>query len=546
MGHDDERPLGTTDPGSGAPLAFGERVARVLLQRTPLGALVRRVARIRASVHAKLLGAFLLTALLLVAMAVMSFQTITSMSRKARLLDQARARVDASREVEHAVGVQLDATRNAVTLRDVSAIDEIVRENNRLIDRLAGIEGRASPGVREAIDRIRVTEDRVRATILHTAHLMREGSVDEALELHLTEGTPLYREIGRLVTHLVQVEEAEMDQVRESVRGATVQAFIVIGAFSVASIVLALVLGFVISWSFITPVHAAGAFLGEVAKGNFGGTIDVPNRDEFGLLARRMNRMSRELHDLYEAQRTLNAELARASQATSDCLASMSHERRTPLNAILGFNELILGDIYGEVPPELREPITDIQNSGRHLLRLINNVLDLSKIEAGRMELVVVDYSVQDTALSVTTALRPLAAQKGLELIGTVPADLPMACGDSGRISQCLMNLGGNALKFTHEGRVELAVELRGEDLYYRVTDTGTGIAQDRLETVFGEFEQADATIAKQFGGTGLGLSITKKFVEMHGGRIWVESELGKGSTFWFTIPLRVEGATSA
>ena len=127
-----------------------------------------------------------------------------------------------------------------------------------------------------------------------------------------------------------------------------------------------------------------------------------------------------------------------------------------------------------------------------------------------------------------------------------MPDDIPVACGDAGRITQCLMNLVGNALKFTQQGRIEVAVDLRDGILHYRVSDTGTGIAEDRFETVFGEFRQADATVAGQFGGTGLGLSITKKFVEMHGGRIWVESELGKGSTFSFTIPLRMERAETA
>jgi signal transduction histidine kinase len=162
------------------------------------------------------------------------------------------------------------------------------------------------------------------------------------------------------------------------------------------------------------------------------------------------------------------------------------------------------------------------------------------------MELALSDYSVQDTVLSVLTGLRPLATQKGLDLVSAVPDDIPLACGDAGRITQCLMNLVGNALKFTQQGRIEVAVDLRGDALHYRVADTGTGIAEDRLESVFAEFRQADATIANQFGGTGLGLSITKTFVEMHGGRIGVESELGKGSTFWFTIPLRVERVETA
>ena len=140
-----------------------------------------------------------------------------------------------------------------------------------------------------------------------------------------------------------------MSQLRQDVEMANQRATLVMGGFAVASIFLALVLGFVISWSFIRPVRAAEDFLGRVAKGDFAATIDVPNRDEFGALAARMNQMGLELHQLYEHERTLNAELQRASQAKSEFLASMSHELRTPLNAILGFNEMILGEIYGEV-----------------------------------------------------------------------------------------------------------------------------------------------------------------------------------------------------
>lgn len=235
-----------------------------------------------------------------------------------------------------------------------------------------------------------------------------------------------------------------------------------------------------------------------------------------------------------------------ASRHKSDFLASVSHELRTPLNAILGFNELILGEVYGEVPADLKVPLTDVQNSGRHLLGLINNVLDLSKIEAGRMELALSDYLVSDVVDSVRNSLRSLATAKGLALDTAVADGIPLAHGDPGRISQSLMNLAGNALKFTPRGRILIAVEQAGDLLHFRVADTGIGIAPDRLATVFDEFRQGDVTIAREFGGTGLGLSITRKFVEMHGGRVWVDSTLGKGSTFWFAIPLRVEaGRTS-
>ena len=234
-----------------------------------------------------------------------------------------------------------------------------------------------------------------------------------------------------------------------------------------------------------------------------------------------------------------------ASRHKSDFLANVSHELRTPMNAILGFNEMILGEVYGEVPTDLKVPLTDIQNSGRHLLRLINNVLDLSKIEAGRMELSLGTYSVQDTVESVRASLRSLAADKQIEFVAAVPDDIPLGYGDGGRITQCLLNLAGNALKFTRHGRVELSAALHDDRLVYRVADTGIGIAADKIDTIFAEFRQGDASITSEFGGTGLGLSIAKKFVEMHGGRIWVESELGKGSTFFFAIPLRLDRGTT-
>jgi signal transduction histidine kinase len=295
-------------------------------------------------------------------------------------------------------------------------------------------------------------------------------------------------------------------------------------------------------------VQKAHGFLSEVAKGNFAATIQVPNRDEFGALAAHMNHMSQELHRLYDDQRRasqelekLNAQLQQASEAKSNFLANMSHELRTPMNAILGFVEMMLDEIYGEVPPQLREPLVDVQTNGKHLLRLINDVLDLSKIEAGRMELVLAEYSVHDVVETTRTSLQSLALEKGLDFTTEVDDSIPLAFGDGKRITQCLMNLVGNALKFSKHGRVAVSVEQQGKDLLYRVSDTGIGIPEAELENIFGEFQQVDTAITREFSGTGLGLNITKKFVEMHGGRIWVESQLGVGSTFFFTVPLRMD-----
>ena len=156
------------------------------------------------------------------------------------------------------------------------------------------------------------------------------------------------------------------------------------------------------------------------------------------------------------------------------------------------------------------------------------------------MELSLGDYSVQDTVASVHSTLKPLAADKGLEFLADAPGDIPLAYGDAGRIAQCLMNLAGNSLKFTKQGRVAIKVAQENGLLRYSVSDTGIGIPREKIDSLFTEFKQTDATIASEYGGTGLGLSISKKFVEMHGGRIWVESEVGKGSAFIFEIPLRV------
>jgi signal transduction histidine kinase len=257
--------------------------------------------------------------------------------------------------------------------------------------------------------------------------------------------------------------------------------------------------------------------------------------------------MGRELARLYEGERqashqlrALNAELERASKAKSDFLASMSHELRTPLNAVLGFTEMILDDVYGELPPQVRGPIADIQTCGTQLLRLINDVLDLAKIEAGRMELDLGEYVVEDVVNTVRLSLHALAAEKGLEFLAAVEPDIPLAVGDAKRLTQCLTNLAGNAIKFTSQGRVEIRVERQEEVLLFRVSDSGIGIPPDQIGHIFEEFRQADPTITREFGGTGLGLSITKRFVELHGGHIWVESEAGKGSTFFFSILLRV------
>jgi signal transduction histidine kinase len=230
-----------------------------------------------------------------------------------------------------------------------------------------------------------------------------------------------------------------------------------------------------------------------------------------------------------------------ASQHKSQFLANMSHELRTPLNAILGYTELILDSIYGEPTEKMRAVLERLQANGKHLLNLINDVLDLSKIEAGQLSLDLGDYSLTDVVYTVVTAVEPLATGKALALTADVGKDLQIGHGDGRRLAQVLLNLVGNAIKFTDQGNVEIkAVAVDGQ-FTVAVSDTGPGIASSDQEKLFKEFQQGDNTITRQKGGTGLGLAISKRIIEMHGGRIWVESEIGKGSTFAFTIPVQVK-----
>ena len=533
------------------PAGWGERIAYFFLDRTPLGKLVHWVAGIKSSVHAKLVTGFMLVTLLVVAMGGLSLQAITKMSHQSILLDEAHKRVEWSRQIQHALALQMNFTAMALLVRDEATVEKILRENNRFNNTLGLIAEAAMPEEQDVIQRIRVAQGEALTAVADIANLLRDGKVNEAMTLQTSKGYPLYEQIAGLVDQIVIAEQSKMTGLRANVAAATRRTQILMGVFVISSILLAPLLGFVISWSFILPVRKAHGFLTEVAKGNFQATINVPNRDEFGDLAERMNQMSRELHSLYEDQRAaaqelqmLNARLTEASKAKSEFLANMSHELRTPMNAILGFIEMLLDDIYGEIPPHLREPLIDVQANGKHLLNLINDVLDLSKIEAGRMELVLGEYSVQDVVETVRTSLQSLALEKGLEFVAAADDDIPLAFGDGRRITQCLMNLVGNALKFCKRGRVAVWVERQGNDLLYHVSDTGIGIPKEELKNIFTEFQQVDTAITREFSGTGLGLNITKKFVEMHGGRIWAESELGKGSTFFFSIPLRVNGGT--
>jgi signal transduction histidine kinase len=226
-----------------------------------------------------------------------------------------------------------------------------------------------------------------------------------------------------------------------------------------------------------------------------------------------------------------------ASQHKSEFLASMSHELRTPLNAILGFSEVLADGMFGEVNDKQAEYLRDILESGRHLLSLINDILDLSKIEAGRMELEPTDFDLPSAIDSSLTLVRERAGRRGIALDRQIDERVGMILGDERKVKQVVLNLLSNAIKFTPDGgRIDVRAAVIGGFVEVSVADTGVGIAPEDQERVFEEFRQV-GTADRKVEGTGLGLALSRKFVELHGGQIWVKSQIDLGSTFTFTLP---------
>jgi signal transduction histidine kinase len=234
-------------------------------------------------------------------------------------------------------------------------------------------------------------------------------------------------------------------------------------------------------------------------------------------------------------------ELAAASRHKSEFLANMSHELRTPLNAIIGFSEVLVDRMFGELNEKQDEYLKDIYASGQHLLSLINDILDLSKVEAGRMELEATDFDLPSAIDNALILVRERASRRGITLGHSVDERLGTIRGDERKVKQVLLNLLSNALKFTPEGgRIDVRAGEHDEVAEVSVADTGVGIAPEDQEAVFEEFRQV-GTADKKVEGTGLGLALSRKFIELHGGRIWVTSAVGVGSTFTFTLPVRRE-----
>ena len=704
-----------------------EQIAAKFIDRFPLGALVRWVAGIRASVHTKLLAGFLIVTLLFIAMAVASLLAQVSTTRQSRLLDQAHERVNTAQQVEYSLARQMHFTALALLSQKEAAIARVLRENNRFNSTLASLEAEATPEQHGLIEKIRSSQDDAMATVADMANAIRDGKLGTVTGALLDRMERLDNDITMRVGQLVQAEQTRMARLRDNVNAANRTSLILTTLFAVSAVLLAWFCGFVISWSFILPVREAQKFLGQVAAGNFGRSISVPNRDEFGALGNSLNHMSRELHRLDAEQRRAVTELGRlneqltssveqltalgevgqaisssldmetvlktivsravqltgldsgamyeyderteeirlrtaenidermlatlratsirkgegavgrtvltgaptqvpdirddsyktrlrealigagyrallvvpllreehiigalavirnapgpfapevvdllktfaaqsalaiqnarlfrdlaekskqlevASQLKSQFLANMSHELRTPLNAIIGVTEMLHEDARDFQRDSEIEPLERVLRAARHLLALINDILDLSKIEAGRIDLHVESFAIAPLVADVVTTLGTLALKNSNRVVVDCSADIGTMRGDQTRIRQALLNLASNATKFTENGTVTIRVQRVTGDgrpwVTIAVSDTGIGLTREQMGRLFQEFVQADASTTRKYGGTGLGLAISRRLCQMMGGDITVESEPGRGSTFTIRLP---------
>ncbi len=317
----------------------------------------------------------------------------------------------------------------------------------------------------------------------------------------------------------------------------------------------------------INPIHQLADAARRIGEGRLDSRIGIHRKDEIGYLAHRFDAMARDLKQSLEqkehaqAEALANRELAiqnleRADKLKDEFLANTSHELRTPLNGIIGLAESLIDGAAGEVSAEQKKNLLMIMSSGRRLASLVNDILDFSKLKHKNLELKLKAVDLQGSLDLVITLSRPLIGGKPLQVHQHIPEELPPAFADEDRLQQILYNLVGNAIKFTREGEVVVfargeacnpsMLPVKGENpdldpsrrLVVGVRDTGIGIPASARETIFHSFEQGDGSAEREFGGTGLGLAVTRQLVELHGGEIWFESEPGKGSTFYFTLPV--------
>ena len=552
---------GTTDPGSLRPWTR-EQESRV----APRGAATdrqsarpRRRAACRSKVRTKLLIAFVGTSLLLVAVGLLGQRVLGQSNDRVASVGPLQERAVAVQPTpgrgrappgrpggERREGVQPSSgrmsrprrsagrTRSSWTCSRVDAADRIGAHTtaDQLLFTPPQEDQEILDGIKSKADQLsRLLKEEIIPLYGDELTISNEDKdlLDEMLPLR-AQAEQLTRDLDQDAEYLAEGTEAEVEELIARNASSFASSRTLFIGVAAGALVLALLLGFVLSWSVIGPIQDIDGRVAAIASGDFSGHVEVENRDELGALGANVNRMNDELRRLY-------TELEAASRHKSEFLANMSHELRTPLNAIIGFSQVLRDEMVGPVNEKQAEYLDDISSSGSHLLSLINDVLDLSKVEAGQVELEVHPFSLREALERGVVMVRERATEDGVRVAFAADPEVDVVEGDERRIKQVIFNLLSNAVKFTPAGgEVDVSATRANGEVRVSVADTGPGVAPEDRDRIFEEFQQSETGVGLR-EGTGLGLALSKRFVELHGGRIWVESEVGHGSTFTFALP---------
>ncbi len=402
-------------------------------------------------------------------------------------------------------------------------------------------------------------------------NISKQGNTEKAGVLTMGDvGESFKSAMNALQTLLTQEKNATFSEYDKAGYLSKIILWVTLG-FTILAIIFSVGLWIILTRSIVKPIEALEKSAKRIASGNLKERVAVASKDEIGELAAEFNSMvdhieyyyatlekkveertetikaaNEELSRKKQKMEILNVELVKADKVKSQFFANVSHELRTPLNSIMGFSELLTEKSFGELNETQIQYVNYIHTSGSHLLHLINNILDLSKIEAGKLELELDEFPLADAIGETLGIVRPMAHKKEVAVESKIVPLSPTVRLDRQKFKQIMLNLLSNAVKFNKNGgRVSIDWDISEEPkdgviervLSISVKDTGIGIKDEDIPRIFEEFEQLDSSITREYGGTGLGLALTKKLVELHNGKIWIESEYGKGTTFRFAIP---------
>ena len=512
--------------------------------------LVRAVGWLPARVQTKLFIAFVTIVALLVVLVLLSLRVLGESNARIETLGQLQQRATKYQELQtdaaqlrlmltiRAGGSDLkvwagDSPSSAPKGDVLLAIDQATQVStlSRMGTDLGQLGFEPPADEQKTLDKIRTDLAAFTEVMGKITSFDQAGDPRKGLDLQRSAAEPLAEDLKALTGGLASTTQRLTENtIRQSASSFADSQRLFI-AVAVASILLALVLGYLISWSLIGPIRRMESRLAAIASGDFSGHVAVSNRDELGALAANINAMNDELGRLYK-------ELEAASRHKTEFLANMSHELRTPLNAIIGFSQVLREKMFGELNEKQADYLDDILSSGQHLLNLINDILDLSKVEAGRMELQVSVFPLAEVVENSLSMVRERATRQGVALLTHVDPSVGLLDADERKIKQIVFNLLSNAVKFTPDGgQVTLAARTVGDTVEIAVADTGVGIGAEEQARIFDEFYQVGPGMTQE--GTGLGLALTRRLVELHHGQLRVESAPGEGSTFTVVLPLR-------